>query len=1040
MNRILVVALLAWTATLADTVCTSGCDHTGVQACLDAATTPGDFCELRADTPGGSKDYAGPFDLDTGSGEAGNYNELFGRDGDCIRLVADSPSTVSHILEIDNVTYWRIHNLCGIGTGGYTHQSEPGSDSHDQYGGFQVQNDADHIEFANIGTPDQDDDYAIFGGWFYAGNLVGLNSSSDSADDGVHHVFFDNVWFQLSGSNYCETCSGGDQSTGDLLRIEAPQVVIEDSGFFAGGHNPIEVGEKWVVIRRTIFDNDWTAYGTGFDGYRGAAFTPGDQGNETKDATGDGLFEFNIVRNALAGPSPSALVKNQAWRGVFRFNNYHKGRGRLGLLADLNNGEDGDVSESKWYHITHLDAGTFWRISEPNADQCDQGGHAFDVPGVADNASTCDMLHEDYSFVNGVIQDLGLGDNLVDGIYIYNHDETDLDGAANGWKGREYRGVTLDKAFADFNIRLNDENGTVNATLTQALAGSGGATGWDAVFSNWDQADVTFVDENLALTSTNWEEAFYSLTCTGDASLADVEPVTTMVGASSGADTSGTLADGRFFAMPATHWDLGDWVEDDYLWIEDQRVQLTALDKDTGAISFSPAATWSDGADVFPDYNGSKPNSRCAAQDIQAPEPPTSDSAVHVVPITLPATAGTINATFTDMGSPVGAVILVGSSTTDNTNSANGILGCGMWSSSASAALSVFADDNVATTDTSRGHREGRVVYVVDQTGTVLQEATATGITDGIAITTTEDLELDGVVVLIGGTSGRAFSEGAGVAVNTPYLVPHGLGAAPDGLMTCYSGINGGTAGGWSNQGTLSIGFATGSEQMAYGVRYQDGQADGVAHAQLFTDRVGANVNNSGGTFHEIELTDRNSTSLEFTPRLLAQSGDLVGLAWNFTTDLRNVLQVVDSPNATGSHSFGDFGLEASAAILLTTQLTAVDEGVTDVPAAGTFSIYGTDFTTERSLSLMDENAADPTNTNTRRSTELWLGDDDGTEDYAGACSSVTNGMSCSFDAADSTTHKWLSLIFGTEAEVEPPPEVAPGSDAYFLGGGPGGR
>lgn len=605
----------------ADTVCQTGCDHTTIQACVDSMTA-GEFCEVRANTPGGNTDYLEFVNIDQNSGTLGNEIELYAREGDCVRIRSPNVATNSHIVTFDGVAHWVFRDFCGVGTGGYTHQPTPDANSHDQYGGLRFRNGTNNIDIRNNGTHDRNDDYAIHGGYFYAGNLLGNNDSGDDAHDGVFMIRFYNNSLQLSGTTNCETCSGGDTAWGDLLRIEAPQVVLERNTFYAGGHNTLENGEKWIVVKENIFDNDWTVYETGNDGYRVAALTAGDQGNFTKDITGDGLYEFNIFRNGLDGPDTgSGCVKYQTYRGVIRYNVVHNCPTQLlGMLTDLNNGEDGDVTEQKVYHETHVDVGTFHRLSEPVVLQCDQGGHGTDVPtaassGTADNAATCDMLHEEDSYINFIVQDLGPGDNLAAGVYIYNHDETDLDGHPNGWKGREYRGITLDMDFDDFDIRLNDETGgAITETLTNALAGTGSATNWDDVFSNWDEETVTFSDPELNKVSPNWEAAFDAMRATGAASLTDVEPLTTMVGSGS-STTSGTLADGRFFAMPVTHWGIrSDWAEDDHIWIGNTRVQLTSLNKNTGAITFTPAASWSDGEDVFPDYNGDKPVIRGAAQ------------------------------------------------------------------------------------------------------------------------------------------------------------------------------------------------------------------------------------------------------------------------------------------------------------------------------------------------------------------------------------------------------------------------------------------
>ena len=93
------------------------------------------------------------------------------------------------------------------------------------------------------------------------------------------------------------------------------------------------------------------------------------------------------------------------------------------------------------------------------------------------------------------------------------------------------------------------------------------------------------------------------------------------------------------------------------------------------------------------------------------------------------------------------------------------------------------------------------------------------------------------------------------------------------------------------------------------------------------------------------------------------------------------------------------------------TQAATADSAITDDATAGTVSIFATDFVEESSVSAMDENAATPSDAASRQSSELWLGNDDQSEDYAcNGFAGDADGWTANCDTADAGTDLWSFL------------------------------
>lgn len=426
--------------------------------------------------------------------------------------------------------------------------------------------------------------------------------------------------------------------------------------------------------------------------------------------------------------------------------------------------------------------------------------------------------------------------------------------------------------------------------------------------------------------------------------------------------------------------------------------------------AFGQAEEW-DNFDLTDGYGPGALISGAAASD---PMDPLSQNIFRVGDGTFPADTSTFDVTWSGAGTPKGVIVFASGATTDNTTAAGAYLGCGVSDFTTAASVSTYMVDNVAATDGQRVHDTGNVIELHDEAGTIVRSATVATTTDGVRFTPNETGTAYKVLVIgVFDNAAFAFTDGDATADAGTFGVTHGLPSEPHGGVFCYSGVGPDATDG--SAGQMSIGFfhdadAGGFIQRSAGFRFQQGQADGTPHAQLFTDRVAALVNNVGESFHEVEVTGNTATTTTFTARGAALTGDVVGLLFPADVNLID-LDTWDSPNATGAFTNTEPGFRAASTIVVGTQLTAVDTATTDVAGAGTMTVFATDLTDEYSVSVMDEQGAANSDTASRFSSELWIGNDDQTEAYA--CNTFAEnalGFAATCDAANGTTHRWIAL------------------------------
>ncbi len=559
-------------------------DYTTIQQAINSAP-PGIWIQVQANVEGGTQDFSEALDFNGLVGGIGGEIYLQVRPGDTVGISA--PTAGDTILRMRGATrYWILDGFAYIGTNSWADVTPIETNNPwDQEQCIRIEDGCNHIELRNFGVAGEGNANKIWGANAYFASQLGRPELTGVASqDGVEFIKVKNCHFELQGHNNNQ--GSANEDFGDLFNSAAYRVVIEDSTFNRGGHNPLVVEGLYTVVRRCITSNDWRSLGTGADGYRSAALVL-EKAGALDDGTGMVLSEYNIHRRSYPGPGgvATSLVKNQARRGVFRYNVHLEGRSRIGMLNDINAGIDGAVTQSKWYHLTHVSVDSIFRQAEPN-------------PG-----SYTDIFFEE-SYVNCLFTNLGDGDNADPDTHIYKQDETALGAYPNGWKGLEVRACIFQRdGGGPIEFALNDNTGGWNR---QSVANA--QTVWPTNFINLYENGVNYDNTTLAASSWDPVEARQAMQISSGANVTLWEALTTMVGGGTNA-TSGVIADPRFFVLANTHWNLGYFGEtDDQILISGQLVRLTSLNKDTGAATWDTPITWVDGAPVSHAPNGELPD------------------------------------------------------------------------------------------------------------------------------------------------------------------------------------------------------------------------------------------------------------------------------------------------------------------------------------------------------------------------------------------------------------------------------------------------
>jgi hypothetical protein len=393
----------------------------------------------------------------------------------------------------------------------------------------------------------------------------------------------------------------------------------------------------------------------------------------------------------------------------------------------------------------------------------------------------------------------------------------------------------------------------------------------------------------------------------------------------------------------------------------------------------------------------------------------------------LPGDASTFDVTCSGYGTPVGAVFMGNYSTSYETNATDALIGIGFTDFTNEANRVGNGEDGLLTSVTDHCHIHDSVdSYSWDSPGACIgrRDINTSTTTDGTTHTPNNNTNLYGGVTVNLHTDGCiAFSAGSGTATDATFQVTHGLAGTPNFGIFSYAEAEDAI----SNHNHFSIGFFNdngGSHvQKSYARTSQAGLADGENHARLFSDRVGGVTEAASGAEQEsIELTGNDGTNTTFTARNSTLDSDLIGILC-YEPDKSVWVGNINSPDTAGSDwNETTANFQPELVFIALTNATAEDTSMTDTEAAGNIGLFVTDFTTEVTTIMSSENAADPTNEQSRIDRNLYLLDHDATADYnitnVTASSTGITATAANITTADATTHLWPALFIGSTAST----------------------
>ena len=552
------------------TVCSSGCDFTTIQACMNVLTVTVDrICEIQADTPGGTKYFQENLTIDSSDGLAGAELVVRGRQGDTIIVWAPS----GFILELSDDHYWwfkriqfgrdQTENGWIYGTG-----TDEGRLAVEHSRWLQSNNDpSSHIIF---------EDTTSYGGSFFDGGFVDKDAS---------HFAFIRHTFRYAGVN-----AGGNNPNlgGNTLTFRGSNsIFIEVDGRF-GGHDNLSIESPYIVVRKSMFDGSWILHnGTSNPGRGNRAFT--NEGSKGSDPFGPNVIELNVIRNAdedlTGGGDP--CMKGTAFANIIRRNYLYDCAGGASFKMTILN-SDGNAE----------DASNFWRIYNNTEDNNLATIESSDV----NVGAGADGHYAEFRYFGNISANLGSGDDS-DGSHIrVIRSNSSRASYSDDWRDSQIRDNILHVTSGGFKTRLGGDGGSNNET-TVALA----EAEWPSTMSSNSTTAPTYKSQGDR-TSDTYATAIAAFELdTGSEGLGTGPPATLADGA--GTNSTSLIVDDPYpFAVfdDTSGYNLGYFIDKGFLYQSDcvkpgSAAPVRIIDIDIGArrLTLEAARTWSNNDDVF---------------------------------------------------------------------------------------------------------------------------------------------------------------------------------------------------------------------------------------------------------------------------------------------------------------------------------------------------------------------------------------------------------------------------------------------------------
>ena len=395
---------------------------------------------------------------------------------------------------------------------------------------------------------------------------------------------------------------------------------------------------------------------------------------------------------------------------------------------------------------------------------------------------------------------------------------------------------------------------------------------------------------------------------------------------------------------------------------------------------------------------------------------------VAVVNATLTATgSGTTDFTVSGFGTPSAAIVIVGDAASGFNPQASAGVSVGFWDGTNQCVHSIRAFDALGTTSTYRLSRNDYAAAFVGTSSTWSAGYSASAITDGIRLTMGVDntsAQRFATVILLSGVSAKITRLTLSSSTNGT-ATTGSLGFAPTAAIVLGSGLAGNTAASGSTQSAnalLSFGAATsdGAHRMIAWAS-SDSTATATVTSLYSETRLASQVS-AGTDSWSAEVTTWGADSLTMTSRTGGSGGDDVDILCLGGADLSLLLGTLTTATSTGSADVTTTGIDPDAVLLClgnTSSTTIASDGT-----ASGFAVGASDGTTHGGYALVDEDAADTTNTESSYSSAnaVYSRTSSGgtaSDLVVGAVSMGAEKFSVNYTTVSGTARKGWFLAFG---------------------------
>lgn len=390
-----------------------------------------------------------------------------------------------------------------------------------------------------------------------------------------------------------------------------------------------------------------------------------------------------------------------------------------------------------------------------------------------------------------------------------------------------------------------------------------------------------------------------------------------------------------------------------------------------------------------------------------------------IVTGTTPTSISTKSFEVAGFGTPQAAIIQITEANTTNNPASHSGVGIGFTDGTIDTAVAIFAEDNVATSDTERGNYSNACVKLYDTTGIEITGVFSAWATNGITInfTATDTTQAHHIqITLIKGCT-NAY-------VNTKQLTTTGVNDITDpGFKPnlVYFTCTGNSADNSSTTNSiLSFGAAhNNSSDVVTQGQVAVSHTTGLATAQIFCvtrndSCVGQQFNGTQSWAGSAETFDASGFSIntgaaspgnDYIYYLALDTGDTDGVS----------IDIVDSPTTTGTWSITSPAFTPQSVTLCMTTTSTINTIIAADPVNFALSMF--DDTTEACIGIDSDDAIGTTDEQSNYSTTNgietyeWGGSSHDLMHQASFSSFDANGYSFSFPTyVDGTARKWLSI------------------------------